>query len=114
MQHIEDDVETYLRRSFVTPFWIALNLDRSYELGGEAPIHFLDKLRESEQIPKEITDIPSLVEFLDDIMGGDGFFYQHVPLEQLLLVDGLSPKYHVDDLDDVYAEYEDLPKRESI
>ncbi len=96
------DLDDYdFERSFISPFWLALQYDRAFEVSPEAGEQFFLEMKKHDQIPDTIATAEDATEYLLSIMSHPGFYYRHAPGWQFELED------------DYYEEYDQLPSRAS-
>lgn len=111
----DDEVATYTRKSFLSPFWIALNLDRAYQTGGNAPLRLFEVLRAGGHVPSEVDSLEDMILHLEELFMGYYFYFQHAPVEQLLRIQEQVEEDEMQDrMEDLGGGYEDLPKQESM
>ena len=80
--YLEDPYGWEYERYFVSPFWLALQLDRSFEVSRQVAEHYTDELIKRGQIPKNIADAEDAARYLLELLEGDSFYYRHAPIEQ--------------------------------
>lgn len=97
---LEDIDEYYLEWGFITPFWLALNLDKAYQEGSHVAEAFIEELKRRQQLPEEIKTVEEAAEYLLGLIRDRDFYYRHAPTRQ----------FEVEDhwLED-YKEYEKYP-----
>ena len=69
-------------RYFIKPFWLALQLDKAFEISTEVAEKFASELKKRKQIPENIANAQEAAEYLISLMGDDDFYYRHAPTEQ--------------------------------
>lgn len=70
---------------FVSPFWLALQLDRAFDVGSEVAESFTRELIRRRQIPEDIKSAIDAADYLLALLEGDSFYYRHAPVEQFNL-----------------------------
>ncbi len=76
---IENVEEWQFNASFISPFWLALQLDRAFEIGPKVAENFVHQLIKQKQLPENIKNANQALEYLLDIMGDDCFYFRHAP-----------------------------------
>lgn len=76
--HENFDYEKY----FISPFWLALQLDRAYEQSQELAQSYVDLLVLLNQLPQDIKTIEQAAKHLLDLMGDDSFYFRYAPTKQ--------------------------------
>ncbi len=79
---IEESDDMRFEEYFISPFWIALNLDRAYERGYSVAQKYVDVLGEKKQLPPEIDSPEKAVSYLEDLLEGDHFYFRNAPASQ--------------------------------
>jgi len=67
---------------FITPFWLALQLDKACEVNMRVAETFVEELIKKNQIPKKFNTIELAAEYLVSVMWDKNFYYRHAPIEQ--------------------------------
>ncbi len=99
---INDPDLTY-EQGFISPFWMAVHLDRALEQGDAVAKRYLDLLISSEHLPNYINTLEEAIEYLQGKIFHTDFYFRHAPKEQF---------EHERDL--VEGKFADLPERESM
>lgn len=99
---IKNIEEWRFEENFITPFWLALQLDKAFGKGSEYAKQFVAQLRKKKQIPEEIKTPEEAAKYLLNLMYDDSFYYRHAPAEQF------------EDENKLIDEYENLPIRVGI
>ena len=97
---IEDVADWEFEEQFISPFWLALQLDRAFDVSSDVAAEFTSKLKQTGQIPEDIGSPEEAAIYLGDLLTGDPFYYRHAPIEQF----ELEQKWIDDD-------YDYLPKK---
>lgn len=71
-------------QAFISPFWLALQLDRAFERSREVATLYVDELKKRRQIPQEIDSPEEAAGYLLHLIRGE-FYYRHAPTEQFAL-----------------------------
>jgi len=81
---IAEGVEYQFEKHFISPFWLALQLDRAYEKSSYAAEEFVQELKRRNQIPSTITDAVACAVYLNKLLKAKegAFYYRHAPTEQ--------------------------------
>lgn len=79
---LENPKDWDFERAFISPFWLALNIDRAYDRGDEVAQAFFQQLKEKKQIPASVGNIAEAIEYLNNLIKGEDFYYRHAPLAQ--------------------------------
>jgi 16S rRNA C967 or C1407 C5-methylase (RsmB/RsmF family) len=92
---ITADVEYQFERHFISPFWLALQLDRAYEKNPRVAEEFVQELKRKNQIPPGIPDAQACATYLLKLLKAEGgsFYYRHAPVEQFVIEQELVDKY---------------------
>ena len=71
-------------KAFLTPFRMAVQLDRAFERGSAVAETFVSKLKQYQQLPEECVGAKEAVEYLSRCMAGYEypFYYRHAPFDQ--------------------------------
>lgn len=105
---IEVDTSTF-ERSFIPPFWLALNLERAISHSPDAAQEYVDKLVKLSQLPPDINTPERAAEYLTKITLGHPFYFRHADLKQFNIEDRwLSAKQAYED--ELYDQQEDLER----
>ena len=75
-----DDME--LEESFISPFYLALNLDRAMGRGASIAQSFVDELVERGQIPDHVDTAEEAAYYLNSLLWRGDFYYRHAPEQQ--------------------------------
>lgn len=68
---------------FINPFWLAVNLDRAFQTGKEVAKQYVDILRETDRLPKEIKTVKEAVIYLANILKDESdFYFRYAPAKQ--------------------------------
>jgi len=70
-----------METAFIPPFFLALQLDKTFEIGGNLPQKFTDVLRKNGFIPENIKSSFDLVYYLDEELKGRDFYFRYVPMK---------------------------------
>lgn len=69
----------YMEPAFIPPFFLALQLDKTFEIGGDLPQKFTTVLRKNGFIPENIKSSSDLVYYLDHELRNGDFYFRYVP-----------------------------------
>lgn len=72
-------------RSFITPFYLAVHLDRSFQQGENIAEEFTKQLKENKQIPEYVNGPIDLASYLNNLMNHEPFYYRYAPVDQYKL-----------------------------
>jgi hypothetical protein len=89
VQHISDfgyaelasDDRSCIERAFINPFWIAVHLDRAFEVSNEVAEKFLEILKRFEIVDVSISTPEELIIYLMNEIDGD-FYFRNAPQTQ--------------------------------
>lgn len=98
--HIDDEKLDF-EKFFITPFFLALQLDKASEIGTNIAEAYVDELVSRGQLPMEISKVEEAARYLAKFLREDVAFYRHAPLEQF-------------QLEDEWITTESLPKHQSF
>ncbi len=98
-----------IESTFVSPFWLAVQLDRAVERGDKAVKIFIAVLKDRKQIPEKIQTDLDLASYLQSIMSGGYFHFRNIELRQA----ELEMAYLENHEDEEFDDYELLPKHGS-
>ena len=96
---------------FISPFWLALNMDRAYEQGEDVALEFMRQLCDKRQIPGYIKTTDEAAVFLFGLLEDDSFYYRYAPTslfskeDELVKEDRLTENFFTESL---------LPKHEGM
>jgi hypothetical protein len=81
---IQNVADGQFERSFIKPFWLALQLDRACDVSSAVSDQFVKELTSSGQIPDDIQTVEEAASYLARLMKGDikPFYFRHAPEEQ--------------------------------
>lgn len=82
---IEDVEDWEFEEYFISPFWLALQLDRSADISTEVAEVYISELKKRNQLPNNIDSIEAAANYLVNLMKEEGnipFYYRHAPTEQ--------------------------------
>ena len=97
---LADRVGMGLEQSFISPFWLALQLDRAYEHSSEEAERYTLELVHHNQLPLDISNAIEATRYLANLMTHENFHYRFAPTEQ----------YEMEDIwADECAKYDLLP-----
>ncbi|MFH1789529.1 MAG: hypothetical protein ABH832_00445 [bacterium] len=65
---------------FISPFWLAVQLDRAYQLSRTIAIKYVEQLKKNNQIPKEIETPEQTAVYLSNLLTQATFHYRHAPI----------------------------------
>jgi len=85
--------------SFISPFWLAVHLDRAFENGYQSAMAYVRELKKLDQIPDEIDTPEEAAVYLVDLMDDESFYYRNAPIDQYKKEDELID----------FDEYDKLP-----
>lgn len=80
---IRDVEEWELEERAISAFWLAVQLDRAFEIGSGVAERFVDQLKRRGQIPKTIQDVEEAAVYLLKLLKGKSFYYRHAPTQQM-------------------------------
>ena len=109
MQDIKDfDYE----ENFITPFYLAIHLDRAYETSQGAAEKYIEVLKEYEQIPDDIEGVEEAAQYLSGLFYRKNFYYRYAPIKQFRLEENkLAEEEKQEDKDESrYYKYQGMPK----
>ena len=78
ISEIDYDDKSEIEKSFINPFWLAIQLDRAFERSLIIAEKFTEILHEFQVIPEDIKDSLDLVAYLQSEVSGD-FYFRNVP-----------------------------------
>lgn len=78
---------------FISPFWLALQLDKACEVSTGAAKSFVQRLREHGQIPQDITGIEDAAEYLGGLLRDRPFYFRHAPKGQFEIENRWAEEY---------------------
>jgi len=97
-----EEVEGWdFEKSFISPFWLASQLDKAYDVNRMVAIEYFNRLKILKQIPSEIESPEEAAEYLSELLS-HSFYYRHAPVEQFRLERQWT---------DSDEQYEHLPKK---
>ncbi len=76
---IENVEEWQFNKTFISDFWLALQLDRAFEIGHRVAEEFVEQLIRHDYLPETIINADQALEYLLDEMGDDYFYFRHAP-----------------------------------
>ncbi|MBD3281770.1 hypothetical protein GF391_03420 [Candidatus Uhrbacteria bacterium] len=76
---IENVEDWQFNEEGISFFWIALQLDRAYEIDAQVADNFVQQLVKHEQLPDEIQNADQALEYIMDAMEDDYFYFRHAP-----------------------------------
>lgn len=82
---IEEVQDWQFEDGFISPFWLALQLDRAYEVSGNVAQRYVDELVARGQVPKDVNTVEDAAVYLLDLVFN--FSYRHAPTEQFEMED---------------------------
>lgn len=82
---IEGVEDWQFEENFIRPFWLAIQLDRAFEVNQNIAEIFVSELKGKGQLPDDIADAEEAVKYLSSIMYGDSFYYRYAPMDQFTL-----------------------------
>lgn len=65
----------------ISPFWLAVNLDRAFERGNDYACAYVDTLIENKQLPKNVQTPEDAMWYLLDCMSDQFFIFRSAPIE---------------------------------
>lgn len=70
--------------SFITPFWLALQLDRAVDVSSDVAEKYVEELVKKRQLPEDVSSVEDAANYLFSILrqGEKPFYYRHAPTEQ--------------------------------
>ena len=77
---IEDVEDWQFEEGFISPFWLALQLDRACDVNQHVAQTYVDELVTRGQLPSDIESIDQASEYLISLI--HNFYYRHAPEEQ--------------------------------
>lgn len=69
-------------RTFISPFWLALHLDKAAQKGEKHVDAFIKTLRERGQLPEHVVTAEDATDFLNRLMADRQFYFRYAPVEQ--------------------------------
>jgi hypothetical protein len=79
---IEDMNEWEFEKNFISPFWLALQMDRAFEVGIPIAEQYTKELQKRGQIPTFLNNAKKAADYLGDLLKHKNFYYRHAPSEQ--------------------------------
>ncbi|KKW43002.1 MAG: hypothetical protein UY92_C0001G0016 [Candidatus Magasanikbacteria bacterium GW2011_GWA2_56_11] len=73
-------------QAFISPFWLALQLDHAFERSREIAALYVEELKKHGQVPPHIAGPEEAAIYLSNLIRGE-FYYRHAPVEQFELED---------------------------
>jgi hypothetical protein len=83
--HFADVDEWEFEEHFISPFWMALQLDRAYERGHQVAEHYVEQLKKFGRLPKNIVDADNAAAYLASLCQERPYYYRHAPAAQFSL-----------------------------
>jgi hypothetical protein len=80
--HIEGVEDWEYEEYFISPFWVALNLDRAVEQGEDIALLYIRACARKGQLPGDITTVDEVVSYLERLLGDGRFYFRHAPVVQ--------------------------------
>lgn len=74
-----------LGESFITPFWLAVQLDRAFQKGRTHAEEFVRTLILHNQIPDSITKASQARDYLLNLLQSNDFYFRYAPTSQFFL-----------------------------
>lgn len=78
---LEDIPDWEYEEYFVSPFWVALNLDRAVERGNDVAQIYVAEMIKRKQLPENIKTVDEACDYLVGLMVGD-FYFRYAPSSQ--------------------------------
>lgn len=75
--------------AFISPFYLANQLDKAYQKGKEDAENFFNELKKRGYIPENTKSVEEAAEFLVGVMTNQNFYYRYAPKNQYEIEDGL-------------------------
>ena len=78
----DTSTDKQLESAFISPFYMAVQLDKACQKGGNVARHYIDEIRKRGQVPEYLESIEDVAGYLLSLMRKDNFYYRHAPSVQ--------------------------------
>ncbi|MFH2063089.1 MAG: hypothetical protein ABIJ46_02945 [bacterium] len=107
----------YLEPSFISPFWLANNLDRAVQNGEDEALSLVNQLVELKYLPSGVSTVEEAAGYILKIMRGRSFHFRYAPVGQYKLEDQGATRLDLDRKNQVGIvaddDFDDLPFQQS-
>jgi len=92
-----------IEKSFIPPFWLALQLDRALENGAKHAQRYVSELVKRKIMPEWVMGVDDAIYYLTDQMEENPFYFRYAPESQFRMEE-----------DWVEKQFEKMPKRSGV
>jgi hypothetical protein len=89
---IEVHEERHIERSFIPPFWLALNLNKAWERGNDHAELYCMELKRTKRVPERLQTVQEIADYLLENIEGE-FYYRNAPKEYYETEDDWADEY---------------------
>ncbi len=100
--HLPKEDEVRIAETFISPFWLAVQLDRAAEIGQDTAADYLQRLILHKQVPDTIASTEELADYLVSILDDRGFYFRNLPPKQVATEESLIAEAYYEKYGDEY------------